>query len=104
MPKYSVEISDTAQPDINEIIAYTNRELKNHQSAKRLAANFRNNILSLEEMPKRYNLVNDEMLSRNGIRKLIIENYLVFYIVDELKGKVSIVRVLQSRRDWDKLI
>jgi plasmid stabilization system protein ParE len=104
MQKYSVEVSDTAQSDIKGIVSYINLELNNPLSAKKMAAKFRESILSLEEMPKRFNLVKDEMLSRNGIRKMVIDNYLAFYIVDENKEMVSIIRVLYSRRDWEKII
>ncbi|MBB6479860.1 plasmid stabilization system protein ParE [Spirochaeta isovalerica] len=55
-------------------------------------------------MPKRFNLLKDEMLSRNGIRKMAIDNYLAFYIVDDNKKIVSIIRVLYSRRDWEEII
>ncbi|WP_184745465.1 type II toxin-antitoxin system RelE/ParE family toxin [Spirochaeta isovalerica] len=104
MHKYSVEVSDTAQSDIKGIVSYINLELKNPLSAKKLAVKFRKSILSLEEMPKRFNLLKDEMLSRNGIRKMAIDNYLAFYIVDDNKKIVSIIRVLYSRRDWEEII
>ncbi|MBN2658536.1 MAG: type II toxin-antitoxin system RelE/ParE family toxin [Spirochaetales bacterium] len=104
MQKYSVEVSDTAQSDIKGIVSYINLELKNPLSAKKLAVKFRDSILSLEKMPKRFNLVKDEMLSRSGIRKMVIDNYLAFYIVDDNKEKVSIIRVLYSRRDWEEII
>ena len=87
MKKYFVELTDNAQSDMKEIVSYISLELKNPLSAKRLLTKFRENILSLEEMPKRQNHVKDEVLSNRGIRKLFVDNYLKFNIVDDAKIK-----------------
>lgn len=104
MNKFLVEVTDTAQSDIKDIITYISLELKNPLSAKKLVTKFRENILSLEEMPKRQNLVNDEVLSNRGIRKLFVDNYMIFYVVDDSKHKVTVIRTLYARRDWESLI
>jgi len=67
-------------------------------------ANIKDNILSLEEMPKRQNLVNDEVLSNRGIRRLLVDNYMIFYVVDDSKKKVTVIRTLYARRGWESLI
>ena len=104
MNKYSVEVTDTAQLDIKGIVSYINLELKNPISAKRLLSKFRDNILSLEDMPKRQNLVKDEVLSSRGIRKLLVDNYMIFYAVDDSNNKVTVIRTLYARRDWESLV
>lgn len=104
MNKYSVEVTDTAQSDIKDIVLYISLELKNPLSAKRLLTKFRENILSLEEMPKRQNLVKDKFLSNRGIRKVLVDNYMIFYVVDDTNSKVTVIRTLYSRRDWKSLI
>ncbi len=104
MNKYFVEITDAAQSDLKEIVSYISIELKNPTSAKRMLINFKDNIFSLEKMPKKHNFVNDEVLSSRGIRRFLVDNYMIFYVVDESKNKVTIIRVLYSRRDWGTLI
>ncbi|MCP4162401.1 MAG: type II toxin-antitoxin system RelE/ParE family toxin [Deltaproteobacteria bacterium] len=104
MKKYFVDVTDAAQSDLKEIVSYISIELKNPTSAKRLLAKFKDNILSLEEMPKRQNLVKDEVLSSRGIRRLLIDNYMIFYVVDDSKNKVTVIRILYARRDWESLI
>ncbi len=104
MNKYFVDVTDTAQSDIKEIVSYISLELKNPLSAKRLLTKFKENILSLEEMPKRQNLVKDEVLSNRGIRKLLVDNYMIFYLVDDSKNKVTVIRTIYARRDWQTLM
>lgn len=67
MNTYFVEVTDAAQSDLKEIVSYISIDLKNPTSAKRLLIKFKENILSLEKMPNRQNLVNDEALSSRGI-------------------------------------
>ncbi len=55
-------------------------------------------------MPKRQNLVKDEVLSSRGIRRLLVDNYMIFYVVDDSKKKVTVIRILYFRRDWESLI
>jgi plasmid stabilization system protein ParE len=33
-----------------------------------------------------------------------VENYNAFYVVDELKHEVHVIRVLYKRREWQKLL
>lgn len=49
-------------------------------------------------------LVADERLFNQGICKIIVENYIVFYVLYEEHKRVTIVRILHSRRAWVKLL
>ncbi|SPF46518.1 Addiction module toxin, RelE/StbE family (fragment) [Candidatus Desulfosporosinus infrequens] len=60
--------------------------------------------LSLEEMPQRNALVADERLSTAGIRKLLVDNYIIFYVISEKEKTVMIIRILYGRRDWLTLL
>ena len=44
--------------------------------------------LSLEEMPLRNALVADERLSTAGIRNLLVDNYIIFYVISEREKTV----------------
>lgn len=49
-------------------------------------------------------LVADEMLAYKGIRKIMMDNYIVFFIVNEESKIVTIVRILYGRYDWMNLL
>ncbi len=55
-------------------------------------------------MPERYAVVAEEPYTTMGVRKVKVENYLIFYIVNEKEKIVSILRVLYYRREWQNLI
>jgi toxin ParE1/3/4 len=60
--------------------------------------------MSLTQMPTRHATVADERLAAQDIRKLPVEKYIVFYVVSETEGMVTIVRILYGKRDWEDLL
>ena len=59
-------------------------------------------IRSLNEMPMRYRLYDDEPWHSQGVRFFPVNNYLVFYLPDETKTTVHIVRIIYGVRDIKK--
>jgi toxin ParE1/3/4 len=103
MKSYSVLMTHIATDDLKGIAAYIANELREPATAKKLVSKLREEVMSLAELPTRQALVADETLAIQGIRKLLIDNYVVFYVVTE-KETVTIVRILNSRRDWVSLL
>ncbi|MBN2858603.1 MAG: type II toxin-antitoxin system RelE/ParE family toxin [Candidatus Delongbacteria bacterium] len=93
-----------AQNDISAIVLYIKNKLKNPSAAQRLFKLLRSNIMQLDSMPERYAPVRDTSLAEKGIRKLIVENHLIFFYIDEVEHKVSVLRILYDRRDWKNLV
>ncbi len=53
-------------------------------------------------MPMRYRLYDDEPWHSQGVRFFPVNNYLVFYLPDETKTTVHIVRIIYGVRDIKK--
>lgn len=104
MADYKVLVSATAERDILSIVRYISATLKEPQSAERTYYAIKAKIISLEHMPDRHGVVREEPFAQIGIRKLFVENYTVFYLVDEDKKAVHIIRVLYNRREWQHLL
>lgn len=104
MDKYNIEITEPAENDLFEIKRYISEDRLEPSVAERIIDKIAEGIFELEEMPLRNALVQDERLAVDGIRKLIIDNYIVFYFVDEGRHTVTIVRILYGRRVWVNLL
>ena len=104
MNKYHIDITEPAENDLREIGHYILRELLEPAIANKLVGKIGDAILTLEELPLRNPLITDEKMSKRGIRKLLIDNYIVFYMVSEQQRTVTIIRILYGRRDWLNLI
>jgi plasmid stabilization system protein ParE len=55
-------------------------------------------------MPSRYAVVVEEPYRSMAVRRIAVENYTVFYIVDENEKTVHIFRILYNRREWQYLL
>ena len=104
MTNFSLLISDTAANDLSEIVSYLRNELSYPNSAELLVKKVRSETSKLKELPFLFPLVEDEILAARGIRKLSIDNILIFYIISESKKNVTIIRILHARRDWINLL
>ena len=60
--------------------------------------------MRLSEFPLSCSFVEDKILENKGYRKLIVDNYIAFYIVNEQKKEVVIMRVLYGRQKYDNYI
>ena len=49
-------------------------------------------------------IVLEEPYATLGIRKLPVENYTAFYLLNETAREVHIIRILYNRREWQNLI
>jgi len=96
---YSVDFSKQAADDLSEITRYISEELYNPQAARRFYNEVTNKLTLLREQPYMFPLYHDEELSAKGIHSIVIGNFLMFFVVDDEKKVVSIVRILYGRRD-----
>ncbi|NMM65082.1 type II toxin-antitoxin system RelE/ParE family toxin [Clostridium sp. P21] len=104
MSTYNIQITEPAEEDLYEIGVYISKELLEPETAKKVISKIAKEINSLADMPLRNALVVDERLAYNGIRKIIVNNYIIFYVVNDESKTVTIIRVLYSRRDWLNLL
>ena len=57
---------------------------------------------SLEQMPMRHRLYEEEPWHSQGLRFLPVDNYLIFYLPDETNNIVNIIRIMYGGRDVKK--
>ena len=104
MKQYHVVVTDPAMEDLRSISQYIAEELMEPDTAKSLIAQLKEAVASLSFMPGRNTLVSDERLAAQGIRKLLVGNYIIFYVVSDKDTFVTVLRFLYGRRDWEHLL
>ena len=58
----------------------------------------------LGHSPNIYPFVPDEYLAENGIKYVMVKNYIMFYTINEDEKTVNVIRFLYSRRDWKYIL
>ena len=100
MEKYKLKIFTSAEQDLQDITDYLN-ELS-QQAASKLYDEIVDGIGSLQQMPMRCPLVKNTVLRAKAYRMLVVENYVVFYVVSD--DTVQIRRILYGRRKYEFLL
>ncbi len=99
MKTYHVQITKYAQRQIKDIARYVKIKLKNPDAAKKLINDLKTAMLSLENMPQRILLTEDEPWRSEGIHKMPVKKYLVYFWIDEIKDIVYITAVIYGQRE-----
>lgn len=104
MNKYNVKILDEAKEDIKKIIIYIKKKLKEPEIAKQHSKAFKEEISKLKDTADIYNVIDNEIIEKNDIRKIMVKNFMVFYkIIEDIK-EVQIIAVYYSGSNWQKRV
>ncbi len=96
---YNVKITSQAEEQIQEIIHYIAHERKAPETALHLLNILEDAFTSLAHFPQRAALINEEPWRTNGIHRLPVKNFLVYFWIDENNIKVQITAVIYRKRD-----
>lgn len=98
--EYSLTFTSKAEADLDEIYAYITNDLLAPDAAERLMDEIESGIVRLKTFPYSCSFVLDEPLKKRGYRKLIVGNYMVFYLVHEHRRQVVTSRILYAASDY----
>jgi len=96
---YKVKLTKQATQQLQNTIEYISKILQEPEAAKRWSERIKKGILSLDQMPLRFPLVEEKPWRTEGIHKMAVENFTVYYWVNEPSATVWVIAVIYSRRD-----
>ncbi len=101
---YNLEYLPAAFQDMIEIVQYISIKLGNPVAADRLATE----LIEAGDSIPRNPYANPAYLPirplKREYRKLLVQNYFMFYWVDEDKKLITVARVVYARRDLERLL
>ena len=74
------------------------------QAADRLMTAFEKSFEQLQNHPFSFPRADDESLRKKGYRKLIVENYVGAYLLNEQTKEVVVMRFFYGARDYKRLL
>ena len=99
MDEYKVKITPQASEQMLEIFRYISNTLKEPLVAESLLDKLQKSVLSLNIMPKRVALIDEEPWQSHGIYKMPVKNFIVYFWINEELKEVHIIAVIYGRRD-----
>ncbi|MDA8441559.1 MAG: type II toxin-antitoxin system RelE/ParE family toxin [Peptococcaceae bacterium] len=101
---YSLKFTSKANEDLEQIYSYISGKLFAEIAADNLLERIESSLMRLKDFPFSSSFVLDEHLKNRGYRKLIVDNYIAFYLVDEMEKQVVIMRILYGAQNFQNLL
>ncbi|MCR4961513.1 MAG: type II toxin-antitoxin system RelE/ParE family toxin [Lachnospiraceae bacterium] len=102
--EYEYVLTEIAENDIDEIFGYIAIELANPDAASDFADKLEKELAKLCKSPKNGRPVENEFLKRDDVRRILVGNYIVYYIIDDDKDLIVVLRVVYNRRDQGQIL
>ena len=101
---YELEYLPLARNDMLQIVQYITRELKNPDTAESLANEMIHAAEGVLVFPYSTPAYQPIRSLKHEYRKIVVQNYLMFYWIDEKKKLVTVARVIYGKRDYGRLL
>ena len=101
---WKVTIAELARDDLINIKKYIKFGLQSPNAADKLIKKIKDGIKDLSFMPERNPLCDNEIWRKRGLRKLIIDKYIVFYLSVRATKEVIVITVMYGSRDIDRAL
>jgi len=101
---YKLEFLPIAKEDIDEIISYVSNNLNNKTAARKLANSFIKGANDILKFPYGISIYNQSKKLKNDYRCFKVNNFLMFYTINEKEQIITIVRVLYSKMDISNIL
>lgn len=100
MKKYMVQITEEALEDMQQLYDHIAYVLLAPENAIGQYNRIADEILKLDVFPERFRIMDSEPERVKGIRRMLVDNYSVFYVIKD--DRVIVTNILYSASDIEK--
>ena len=101
---YHVHITRQAEDQLREIVQYIYVTLQSPQAASNTLDALDTEIMALSTMPKRFPVIEDDPAGDRGIRKTLVNNFYVYYLVADEERIVHVLAICYARRNQKQVL
>ena len=101
---YDYFFTEKAENDLDGIIKYISVDLANRSAAQNFFVNVFENIETICAYPETGRLISNEYVADKSVRRVLIDNYVMYYKTDEENKRIFIVRIIYGRRNLTEII
>lgn len=104
MASNTYAFTDSAKQDLDEILNYISNVLYNQNAAIDFYNRLKEAIERIRDFPNLYPIVENEFITEKNIRKIIVKNYIVYYLYKEAEKTVVLLRIVYSKRNLEEVL
>jgi toxin ParE1/3/4 len=97
--KYKIKVTPYASEQMRKIVRYISATLQSPENARGWLAQMKREIASLANMPSKIPLTEEEPWHSQGVHKMPVKNFLVYFWVEESAKRVWVTAVVYGGRD-----
>ena len=101
---YDLEYLPIARRDMIEIAGYISHELQNPDAAEKLADAMIEAVEDARTFPYAAPPYFPIRPLKHNYRKILVQNYLIFYWVDDYARKITVARAIYAKRDYASML
>lgn len=101
---YDVKITEQAKMQMRDIVRYIAHDLQAPGTARKMLNTLENEINALSVFPGSIPLTEEEPWHSQGVHKMTVRKYLVYFWIDEERKLVQIFAVVYGKRDQKCLL
>lgn len=102
--EYSYRFTEKAVRDFDEILHYISVDLANPIAAQNLGKKVFEKIDVVRAFPDSGTPIDNEYLLDKAVRKLLVDNYIIYYKAYSTEKIISIVRIVYGKRNLDEIL
>ena len=97
--KYTVKLTRQAEEQLREIVDYIRFTLQAPNTASKMLDALAEEIYSLDQFPYRAPLTEEEPWHSQGVHRIAVKNFLIYFWVDEAQKNVQVTGIIYGRRE-----
>ena len=102
--EYSYRFTQKAEQDLDEILHYIAIDLDNPIAAKKFFETVFQKIDTVRCFPESGALVENEFLADKAVRKLIADQYVIYYKISHDEKMIYMIRIVYGKRNLDEIL
>lgn len=104
MDKYRIMITSKAKDDLIDIGDYISFVLLEPETSQKLIKGLRSSISQLQYFPRKFPIIDDYIIKYRKIHYMPYKNYFVFYVIEDDKKRVIVLRISHKSRNWKDIL
>lgn len=102
--KYSYCFTEKAERDFDEILRYISVDLANPAAAQNFGRRLFEQLDMVRTFPECGAFADNEFLSDKSLRKLSVDNYIIYYKAHHNEKSISVIRIIYGKRNLDEIL
>lgn len=100
--EYTLKFTVEAEEDLLTIFGYINGNLSSPIAAEKLILKIEKACMQLVSFPFSGSIPKDAYLSRKGYRMILVDNFIIFYLIDDTL--IKIMRIIYGKRNYSDFL